>query len=322
ARGLPTARRRLAAVTIAVVAVAMVGISRVYLGVHWPTDVLAAWALGASWLTLWSGGFVMWERYGPATPAAAPILQGRARVGLTAMVAAIAVGAVLYAALTDPVLARAVRQEPARPLASVPGAGGLPTLPAGSVEALPRFSEKLDGSRQEPIGLVFIGTRGQLLAAFEAAGWKVADQAAVVTVLRAAVAAALDEPYDTAPVTPTFLDGRVQDLAFQEETGAQTARTRHHTRFWLTGWTADGAPVWVATASFDEGITISKDLGVPTHKIAPDIDAERDYIVGDLASTGLVAESGTVRVSPPLSGTNAQGDSWFTQGTAAVLVGR
>lgn len=47
-----TRRARVALIVGAVLFAALVGLSRVYLGHHWFTDVLSGWALGAAWLAL------------------------------------------------------------------------------------------------------------------------------------------------------------------------------------------------------------------------------------------------------------------------------
>ncbi|MXO61846.1 phosphatase PAP2 family protein [Qipengyuania oceanensis] len=52
ARSYEDARTRNFIVGLAVIATGVIGFSRVYLGVHWPSDVAAGWLVGGAWASL------------------------------------------------------------------------------------------------------------------------------------------------------------------------------------------------------------------------------------------------------------------------------
>jgi undecaprenyl-diphosphatase len=74
---LPAARGRWRTVFITVIAalVALIGISRVLLGVHYLSDVLGAWALGITWLGMTAFAFEL-TRHAAGQPVTDPVTEG------------------------------------------------------------------------------------------------------------------------------------------------------------------------------------------------------------------------------------------------------
>lgn len=54
ARSQQSGRVRIYLLSVAIVLTLLVGISRIFLGVHWPSDVIAGWSVGAVWAVVWS----------------------------------------------------------------------------------------------------------------------------------------------------------------------------------------------------------------------------------------------------------------------------
>jgi hypothetical protein len=122
-------------------------------------------------------------------------------------------------------------------------------------------------------------------------------------------------------VSPLFVFGRRQDLAFEKPVG-DNARRRHHVRFWRSAELGRGAlPLWIGAVTFDRSVGLSHRTGQITHHIAPDVDAERDGLIADLSNHGWLTELFQVTgVGSTLVGRNGGGDRYYTDGELTVGV--
>lgn len=169
----------------------------------------------------------------------------------------------------------------------------------------------------DPVNLFIVGSGEALRTALLRQGWFSADPVTVRSGLKIAEDAALGKPYSQAPVSPLFLFGRRQDLAFEKPVG-NNPRERHHVRFWLAAAKdAQGRPAWWGAATFDRSVGLSHTTGEVTHHIAPGVDAERDLILSDLQTAGFAGISHRDGFQK-ISGKNGGGDFWQSDGKLGI----
>lgn len=176
-----------------------------------------------------------------------------------------------------------------------------------------------DGLLGDPINLAFYGTRENIIKAFEASGWHVADDLDIKSSFKIALASVLAKSYPTAPVSSLFLFSNKQDLAFEREIHGNP-RKRHHIRLWKTpedwylpgGFKAD----WLAAATYDRNVGLSLFTLQITHKIDANIDKERDFVIDSLNTEKTIENVNVIKhFTNSYHGRNGGGDKIFTDGS-------
>jgi hypothetical protein len=189
-------------------------------------------------------------------------------------------------------------------------------------DALPRRVTDRGGKLGDMVNVVLIGYKDQVLEIFKAAGWVEVDSSVEGSVLNALSDTLARKNYLTMPMSKLYLFGRSQDYGLVHAQPVKVAKSRHHLRLWKSTVEVDGRPVWCVAATHDIGFERDKRAKVlPTHKIDPNVDEEREYVNETLSSTGLVAESTHMKPPQPITDAmTASGEEFHSDGQEVVVM--
>ena len=174
----------------------------------------------------------------------------------------------------------------------------------------------------DPVNLVVVGEFETLIGAF-AARWDESEIITLATCWKTMRSFLLGSHYRYSPVSALYLFGRSQDVALQRT--RRSINERLHLRLWLTPLRFQGKSVWVGQVSRDIGVRFTtKTWNLTTHRVDPDVDEARDYVIEDLLQAGRVDATGYIDGVGQCDSTsprrNLTGDPYFTDGKRAVIV--
>ena len=172
----------------------------------------------------------------------------------------------------------------------------------------------------DPLNIVVIGDLDDIYYAFLRAGWDETETIYRASAIKTGISFIFGGRYRYSPVSPLYVFGRSQDIALQK--ARETIHERNHLRLYMTPMIFEGKPVFIGQISRDIGVRLTSKT-IVTHKIDPDVDETRSFLLQDLAySQGLVKFAyvkgvGAAPLSEPRG--NLTGDPYFTDGYRAVM---
>lgn len=168
------------------------------------------------------------------------------------------------------------------------------------------------------MNILLVGSRDEIEAAFLAAGWTRPSAPSLRARIRGIRAVAERQSDAAFPMSKMIAGDRAPDMSWQK--GLNDVRKRHHVRIWKQDATWNGQSLWIAAATRDIDFTFLRKGSALTHRIARDLDGERDKIAHDLAFTSCTdMVDWWDRPGAPTAARNATGDLMETDGELAVI---